>query len=212
MDNGAQVMNVWQLILAGGPMMWPIITVSVFCAAIIAERFLYLKSLFIDISPFTSRLREKIKHHQIKEAVQLCDTAANPVANILKAAIVKYDRPRQQIKEAIEDAALYEMPKLHKNLPALATLANAAPLLGFLGTVIGLARVFGAIQARSSAMMAVTPADIASGLFQALIATIAGLIVAIPAYIAHNYLAGKVNNFIIETEQAATELINFLTE
>jgi len=209
---GSKVLTAWQIILAGGPMMWPIILVSIFSAAIIIERFLFLKRLYIDIQTFSVQLRDKIKHHQIKEAVQLCDSAGNPVGNILKAAIVKYDRPRQQIKEAIEDAALYEMPKLHKNLPVLATLVNVAGLLGFLGTVMGMVRVFGVLQSRSGQMLPVTVSDISGGILEALLTTVAGLIVAIPVYIAHNYLVGKVNAFILQMEQAATELINFLSE
>jgi biopolymer transport protein ExbB len=205
-------LSAWQLWQAGGPMMWPLAVVSIVSVSIIAERLWFLKQLHFDTAMFLSRLLDKIKHHQIKEAVQLCDTARNPVTNILKAAIVKYDRPRSQIKEAMEDASLYELPKLHKNLPALATLAHVAPLLGFLGTAVGLVRVFGAIQSRSGQMMPVTVADISAGVLEALLTTIAGLAIAIPVYIAYNYLVSRVNMFILEIEQAGTELINFLSE
>ena len=205
-------LSAWQMILAGGPMMWPIVIVSVFSAAIIIERLWFLKELHLDTAKFVSQLLDKIKHHQIKEAVQLCDAARNPVTNVLKAAIVKYDRPRSQIKEAMEDAALYELPKLHKNLPALATLAQVAPLLGFLGTVIGMARVFGVIYVKSGQMIPVTAADISKGVMEALLTTVAGLLVAIPVFISYNYLVSRVNAFILEMEQSATELVNFLSE
>jgi biopolymer transport protein ExbB len=205
-------LNIWQLMLAGGPMMWPILIVSVFGIAIIAERLWFFKQLHIDTVKFTGQLLEKIKRREIKEAVQLCDSARNPVTNVLKAAIVKYDRPRSQIKEAMEDAALYELPKFHKNLPALATLAQVAPLLGFLGTLTGMVRVFGIINSKAGNNMPVAVSDVASGILEALLATIAGLAVAIPAYIAYNYLVARVNSFILEMEQAATELVNFLTE
>jgi biopolymer transport protein ExbB len=112
----------------------------------------------------------------------------------------------------MEDAALYELPKLHKNLPALATLAQVAPLLGFLGTVIGMARVFGVIYAKSGQMIPVTAADISKGIMEALLTTIAGLLVAIPVFISYNYLVSRVNAFILEMEQSATELVNFLSE
>jgi biopolymer transport protein ExbB len=192
--------------------MWPLVIVSIFSVAIIAERLWFLKKLNFDTTKFLAQLLDKIKHRQIKEAVQLCDTARNPVTNILKSAIVKYDRPRSQIKEAMEDAALYELPKLHKNLPALATLAHVAPLLGFLGTALGLLRVFGAIQMRSCQMMPVTTADIAGGVLEALLTTVTGLMIAIPVYIMYNYLVSRVNAFILVMEQAATELVNFLSE
>jgi biopolymer transport protein ExbB len=202
----------WQVFQAGGPMMWPLLIVSIFSVAIIVERFWFLKRLHIDIAQTMGKLLDKIKHHQIKEAVQLCDLARNPVTNILKSAIVKYDRPRSQIKEAMEDAALYELPKLHKNLPALATLAHVAPLLGFLGTALGLLRVFSVIHLKVGQMMPVTAADISGGVLEALLTTVAGLVIAIPVYSMHNYLVGRVNTFILEMEQAATELVNFLSE
>ncbi|MFA5075588.1 MAG: MotA/TolQ/ExbB proton channel family protein [Candidatus Babeliales bacterium] len=193
-------------------MMWPLVIVSIFSAAIIVERIWFLKQLHIDTASILGKLLDKIKHHQIKEAVQLCDTARNPVTNILKSAIVKYDRPRSQIKEAMEDAALYELPKLHKNLPALATLAHVAPLLGFLGTALGLVRVFSVIKMKAGLTMPVTAADIASGVLESLLTTIAGLMIAIPVYITYNYLVSRVNAFILEMEQAATELISSLSE
>lgn len=208
----ASVLSIWQVWQAGGPMMWPLAVVSVFSAAIVAERLWFLKQLRMDLAQFLGRLLDKIKHHQIKEAVQMCDSARNPAANILKAAIVKYDRPRSQIKEAMEDAALYELPKLNKNLQVLSTLAYVAPLLGFLGTALGLVRVFGIIGAKSTAMMPVTVADISSGVMEALLATVAGLMIAVPVFIAYNFLVGRVNGFILEMEQSATELVNFLSE
>ncbi|HOU35928.1 MAG TPA: MotA/TolQ/ExbB proton channel family protein [Candidatus Omnitrophota bacterium] len=205
-------LSIWQLWQSGGPMMWPLAVVSIFSAAIILERLWFLKHLRIDLAHFLDMLLDRIKHHQIKEAVQLCDSAHNPVANILKAAIVKYDRPRSQIKEAMEDAALYEIPKLHKNLAALLTLANVAPLIGFLGTALGLVKIFGVIRARGVAMVPVTAADISNGIMQALLATVAGLMIAIPVFIAYNFLVSRINSFILEMEQSATELVNFLSE
>jgi biopolymer transport protein ExbB len=207
--SGLSVLQLWQ---AGGPMMWPLAVVSIFSAAIIVERFWFLKQLHMDTAQFFGQLLEKIKHHQIKEAVQLCDSAHNPITNILKAAIVKYDRPRSQIKEAMEDAALYELPKLHKNLPALSTLAYIAPLLGFLGTALGLVRVFGIIRIKGAGSMPVTAADISAGVMEALLATVAGLMIAIPVFIAYNFLVSRVNSFIQAMEQSATELVNFLSE
>jgi biopolymer transport protein ExbB len=208
----AQGLSIWKLLQAGGPAMWPLVIVSIFSAAIIAERLWFLKQLRMDTGQFLGKILDKIKHHQIKEAVQLCDAGHNPLTNILKAAIVKYDRPRSQIKEAIEDAALYELPKLHRNLPALSTMANVAPLLGFLGTAMGLVRVFGIIRMHGANMMPVAVADIASGVMEALLATVAGLAVAIPVYISYNLLVSRVNAFILEMERASTELVNFLSE
>jgi biopolymer transport protein ExbB len=205
-------MGLWQVVLAGGPVMWPILLCSVFAFAIVLEKFALLRKIKIDTREFLEKVLDKVKHHQIKEALKVCDEAKNPVSNILKAGILKYDRPREQVKEAMEDASLYEIPKLEKNLTLLATIAHITPLLGLLGTVTGMVKCFQAIQAKAIAFHPVTPGDLAGGIWEALLATIAGLTVAIPAFVAYNYLVSRVNNFILEMEKAATELVNFLTE
>jgi biopolymer transport protein ExbB len=125
---------------------------------------------------------------------------------------LKYDRSRSQIKEAIEDASLYEIPKLEKNLPVLATVAHISPLLGFLGTVTGMVVSFQTIQTKAATSYPVLPGDLAGGIWEALLTTVAGLLVAIPAFVAYNYLVSRINNIILEMEKASTELVNFLTE
>ncbi|MBU1869488.1 MAG: MotA/TolQ/ExbB proton channel family protein, partial [Candidatus Omnitrophica bacterium] len=149
---------------------------------------------------------------ETKEAIQICDNTKSPVANILKAGILRYDRPRPQIIEAIEDASLYQVPRLQKNLPVLSTIAHISPLLGLLGTVVGMIRCFQVIQAKAALNQPVSPVDLAGGVWQALLATVAGLLVAIPTFVAYNYLVNRVNSIILEMEKASTELVNFLTE
>src|SRR3990167_6136428 len=98
-------MGVWQVFLAGGPVMWPILLCSVFALAIILEKFWHLHRIKIDAQKFLSEILDKIRRHEIKEALQICDTTKGPISHILKAGILKYDRTRTQIKEAIEDAS-----------------------------------------------------------------------------------------------------------
>ncbi len=205
-------MSLWQVFLAGGPVMWPILLCSIFALTIILDKFWHLHKIKIDTQEFLSNILEKMKHHQIKEALQICDSTKSPIAHILKAGILKYDRPRIQIKEAIEDASLYEIPRLEKNLTALATIAHISPLLGLLGTVTGMVRCFQTIQAKTTTFHPVSPGDLAGGIWEALLTTVAGLIVAIPTFVAYNYLVSRINNFILEMEKASTELVNFLTE
>ena len=203
---------MWQIFLKGGPLMWPILLCSVFALAIIIERIWYMRRIQIDTRQFLNRILDKMKRHQIKEALEICEVRRNPISRILKAGILKYDRGRQQIKEAIEDAALYEEPHLEKNMTALATIAHISPLLGLLGTVVGLVRCFQIIQEKSTAFQPVSPGDLAGGIWMALLTTVAGLVIAIPAFVAYNYLVSRINNFILEMEKASTELVNFLTE
>ena len=205
-------MGLWQIFLAGGPVMWPILLCSIFALAIILEKFWHLHKIRIDTQEFLSGVLDKMKHHQIKEALEICNKTTSPVAHILKAGILKYDRTREQIKEAIEDSSLYEIPRLERNLTTLATIAHISPLLGLLGTVTGMVRCFQVIQAKASALHPVSPGDLAGGIWEALLTTVAGLIVAIPTFVAYNYLVSHINSFILEMEKASTELVNFLTE
>jgi biopolymer transport protein ExbB len=209
---GLEKMTLWQIFLAGGPVMWPILLCSIFALAIILEKLWYLHWVKIDTQKFLGDVLDRMKRHQIKEALETCDKTKSPVARILKAGILKYDRPRNQIKEAIEDASLYEVPRIEKNLTALATIAHISPLLGLLGTVTGMVRCFQAIQAKATSFHPVSPGDLAGGIWEALLTTVAGLIVAIPTFVAYNYLVSRINNFILEMEKASTELVNFLTE
>lgn len=205
-------MSLWRIFLAGGPVMWPILLCSIFALAILLDKFFYLHKIKIDTQAFLNNLLDKMKRHETKEALQICDNTNSPVARILKAGILKYDRSKAQIQEAIEDASLYEIPRLEKNLPALATIAHISPLLGLLGTVTGMVRCFQTIQAKATSMHPVSPGDLAGGIWEALLTTVAGLIVAIPAFVAYNYLVNRVNHFILDMEKAATEFVNFLTE
>src|SRR4030042_6197370 len=205
-------MGLWKIFLAGGPVMWPILLCSIFAFAIALEKFWHLHKINIDTQEFLKKILDKMKGHDTKEALQICDSTKSPVANILKAGILKYDRPRSQIIEAIEDASLYEIPRIEKNLSALATIAHVSPLLGLLGTVTGMVRCFQTIQAKATSFHPISPGDLAGGIWEALLTTVAGLIVAIPTFVAYNYLVSRINSFIVEMEKAATELVNFLTE
>ena len=205
-------MSIWKIFIAGGPVMWPILLCSVLAVAIIMERFVYLHKIRIDTQDFLAKILDKMKHHQIKEALQLCEGADNPISNILKGGILKYDRPRDQIKEALADASLYEVPKLEKNLNILATLAHVSPLLGLLGTATGMVRCFQVIQSKAAALYPVPAGELAGGIWEALLTTVAGLAVAIPTFVAYNYFVSRVNYCIVEMEKAATEFVNFLSE
>ena len=200
------------IIHKGGPVMVPIIICSFFALAIIIERFWYLYRVRIDTKKFLESILETMRRQKIKEAIEICEKTLSPISTILKAGILKHNRTREQIKETMEDASLYEVPRLEKNLSGLATIAHISPLLGLLGTVTGMVRCFQTIQLKASAMTAISPGDLAGGIWEALITTVAGLIIAIPTFVAYNYLVSRVNEFILDMERSATELLNFLTE
>ena len=196
----------------GGPIIYPIILCSISAFAIAIERFYHLRRAGIDTKKFVDDIVNTLRRNRIVDAVELCEKTPGPIAHILKAGIMKHDRPRQEIKEAIEDAGLYEVPRLEKNVAVLATIAHIAPLLGLLGTVTGMVRCFQTIQEKSSTFNPVSPADLAGGIWEALITTVAGLSIGIPTLVAYNYFVNRVNGFVLEMEKAATDLINILTQ
>ena len=191
--------------------MWPIILCSIFAFAIFLERIFNLHRARIDTADFMNKIGSTLKRNKVMEAIEMCNNTPGPIASIMKAGILKHDRPRNEIREAIEDAGVHEVPRLEKNLSALATIASISPLLGLLGTVTGMVRCFQVIQEKSTTLNPINPGDLAGGIWEALITTVAGLIVAIPTYVAYNYLVSRVDSFVLEMEKAATELVNILT-
>lgn len=196
----------------GGPVMVPIILCSIFALAIIMERLIHLYRSKTDTTKFMEDITVALKRNRISEALEICENTHGPTAQILKAGISRHDRSRQEIREAIEDAGLHEVPKLEKNLSALATIAHVSPLLGLLGTVTGMVNTFQIIQQKAQAMYPVDPSVLAKGIWEALITTVAGLIVAIPSFVAYNYLVAKVGNLVVEMEILATDIVNILTQ
>lgn len=201
---------MWELVLKGGPLMFLIILCSVIAVAVAIERLWHLRNARINTEDFMEGISDTLRRNKVLDAIDQCNAMPGPIAVILKAGILKHDRPRAEIKEAIEDAGLHEVPRLEKNLGVLATIAHIAPLLGLLGTVTGMVRSFQVIEQKATALMPVNPGDLAGGIWEALITTVAGLAVAIPTYVAYNFLVSKVDGFVLEMEKSATDLVNIL--
>lgn len=192
--------------------MYLIFLTSILAVAVIFERLWHLHRAKIDTNKFMDSISNTLKRNRIMEAIELCEQTPGPIAHIVKAAILKHDRSKQEIKEAIEDAGIHEIPRLEKNLGILSTIASITPLLGLLGTVMGLVRAFQVIQEKATALSPVSPGDLAGGIWEALLTTVAGLVVAIPAFIIYNYLVSRVENMTLDMERSATDLINILTQ
>ncbi|OIO34377.1 MAG: hypothetical protein AUJ70_01200 [Candidatus Omnitrophica bacterium CG1_02_40_15] len=203
---------MFEFIQKGGPVMYPIILCSIIAFGIILERLYYLRKIRIDTAVFMHNIEAALKRNKIAESVKICEDTEGPIARIVKAGLLKYDRPRQEIREAIEDAGHYEVPKLERYIKILATIAHISPLLGLLGTVVGMIKAFQVIQVKTIALNPVSAGDLAGGVWQALLTTASGLIVAIPVIVAYHYLIARVQDFVLEMEHAATELINILSQ
>ena len=127
---------MWEFMQKGGPIMWPILLCSVIAFSIVIERLIRLKQEQIDTKSFMEQISKSLKRNKIMEALDLCERTGGPIANILRAGILKHDRPRAEVREAIEDASIHEVPRLERNLPVLNTIAQAAPLLPDLSDVV----------------------------------------------------------------------------
>ncbi|NLV42078.1 MAG: MotA/TolQ/ExbB proton channel family protein [Candidatus Hydrogenedentes bacterium] len=192
----------------GGILMWPILLCSLIALAIILEKFVALRRADIDTREFMDTMRQVLRQNRTQEAAEICDETDAPVARILKAGILKHDRPKEDIREALEDAGRFEIPRLERYLSGLATCATIAPMLGLLGTVQGMILAFNQIQNKRGQ---VNPSDLAEGIGNALITTAAGLAVAIPVVIFYNYFQSRVEGMIVEMEASSSELIDLLT-
>jgi len=210
--DGIWEMNVLSMIRTGGPLMIPILLCSIFALGIIIEKLVFFSKIKTDVRQFKKIIFDDIRNNKIKEALEKCDLSPAPVAKIMKAGIIKFGSSRDEIKENMEDVSLFEIPKLESRLGALATIAQVSPLLGLLGTVTGMTSCFYTIQIRAASLNPVTPGDLAGGIGEALLTTIAGLLVAIPAYVSYNYFVSRTNQFTLEMERGATELVNYMTQ
>ena len=203
---------MWGLILKSGWLIIPIFLSSFFSVAIIVERLLFYFSIKSNNLLVISKILELVRKNKITEAIDICEKNPFYATSILKSGLSHYEEPKDVIKEAMENTSLYEIPKLEKNLNFLSTIAHISPLLGLLGTVVGLVKCFYIIEQKTVSMGLVNPADLAGGIWEALLSTVAGLCVAIPSYIMYNYFVHKVNLLTLGAERAATELLEFLPQ
>ncbi|MDD5195905.1 MAG: MotA/TolQ/ExbB proton channel family protein [Candidatus Omnitrophica bacterium] len=203
---------MWQLIVKGGWVMLPIFLCSIFALAIILERLFFYAGIKFNKAILITQIFESVRKNKVSEAIETCEKNSFYITNILKAGLMHCEESKEIIKESMENASLYEIPKLEKNLHFLSTIAHVSPLLGLLGTVTGLVQCFYTIERKAASAGVVNPSDLAGGIWEALITTVAGLCVAIPTYIAYNYFVHKVNMSTLEAERAATELLELLSQ
>jgi biopolymer transport protein ExbB len=197
------------LLAKGGVMIWVLLLTSVVGIAVFIERLLHYHRAQINSSEFINGIRTVLKRENIVEALSICDATPGPVARLVKTAILNRERGRDGVREALEEAGLVEVPRLEEKLNVLATIAQIAPLMGFLGTVLGFIKVFLQIQ---EAGLYSNMAMLAEGIFQGLICTAAGLAIAIPGYMGYNYLVSRVNDIVLDMEKVSTEILNLVSE
>ncbi len=190
-------------------MMWLILGASAVAVVVFIQRVFHFHRAQINSMEFLNGVRNVLKRDNVVEALSICDATPGPVARLVKVAILNRERGRDGVREALEEAGLVEVPPLEERLNLLATIAQIAPLLGLLGTVLGFIKIFG--QLRTEGALAHME-QLAGGVWQALICTAAGLALAIPCYAGYNYLVSRVNAIVLDMEKAATEVANMVTE
>lgn len=197
----------WQLMKDGGPVLWVIAVCSFIGMFVFFKKTFQFHREEVNVRELVRGLENVLKRNGFVEAISLCDNTPGPAARVLSAAILAYERHDDDIKQAIDDACLEEMPKLERSLDILGTIGFIAPLLGLLGTVLGMMDTFQTVNVTSSVTLSAS--ELAGSIRMALITTAAGLCVAIPCYVAYNYLLSRVNAISLDMEKAASEIIYF---
>ncbi len=218
-DAGFFESGALKFLLEGGPFMWPLLALLVMAIAVIIERYRSLKLLETDAGSLREEVIELLSEDKVEESLKLCDSARGPVPAILSNGLRKYlvlrrlnydqAQMEQQVVKSMENYGVNIVAALERHLPILATIASVAPMLGFLGTVQGMIVAFGDIEANIGQQNIVQAA--ASGIRVALLTTAFGLIVGIPAYMAFNYFTGLINDFVLQVESSAAELIEVVS-
>lgn len=197
---------MWSYFEKGGPVMWPLLALSILGITVIFWRWWALRQATSGLVAFMSDLRHKLVSRDVPGAIVVCERHKGPVAAIVKAGLLRYGRPKDELERALEDASAHELAELERGLPVLATVAMISPLLGFLGTVTGMINSFEAL----ASVGLNNPAAVASGISEALITTAAGLAIAIPVQMAYNYFVTNVNSIVRSMESAAHVVIESL--
>ncbi len=199
-------MLFYDIMKFGGPIMWILAFLSFIALIIFFERWFHLHRAQINAGELLNGLINVLKRNNLIEAISLCEETPGPVSHVLRAIILRYTQGDMNLKQASKNAALDEIPRMERRMNILATIGYIAPLLGFLGTVLGMISAFQVIQEKGAYVNVV---GLSGGIWQALLATAAGLCIAIPCNIAYNYLVSRIEDIVLDINKASSEIIHF---
>ena len=204
-----ETLNVWSLCLKGGIIMIPLLILSLVSIYIFIERWLALRKAATEDATFMKKIKDYIHDGEIESATLLCRKTDTPYARLIQKGISRIGRPMNDVLVAIENVGNIEIANLGKGFTWLATTAAGAPMIGFLGTVTGMVKAFFALStAGNNANITV----LAGGIYEALVTTVAGLVVGIIALFAYNYLTARVNHVMNQLENKTMEFMDLLNE
>lgn len=197
------------LILQGGPVFWLIVVIGIAVVFVFFERLLHLRRAQIDYGDFLKGVCNVLENGNVEEAMMICDETPGPVAAVVLTAIRHRKGTREAIREAVENTGRAEISRLERRLAALAITCQVAPLLGLLGTLLGVIRI---VQAMNEQAPVVQSTDLTSGLMQAFVATVAGLLVAAPCHAMYAVLMVRIERIVLDMEASASEIVAYLTK
>jgi biopolymer transport protein ExbB len=201
--------SIYELVLKGGWIMAILGLLSIIAVYIFIERFFTINKASREDKNFMNNIRDFIKGGKVDSAMALCKSNKSPIARMIEKGLMRIGRPLNDINAAIENVGKLEVSKLEKNVAGLATIAGAAPMLGFLGTVIGMIIAF---YDMSMAGNNIDIALLSTGIYQAMITTVGGLIVGVVAYVCYNILVARVEKLVYLLEARSTEFMDLLNE
>ncbi|MDP7441725.1 MAG: MotA/TolQ/ExbB proton channel family protein [Verrucomicrobiota bacterium] len=206
--------SAWQMMKQGGPMVWVLLLVSAVAATIFLERLLNYRRVQINTTEFIAGIRTNLKNnYNIVELVAICDATPGPVARMTKMVILNREQSRELLRELLDENKRIEVARLEKRLNMLGTIAQVAPLLGLLGTVLGFIRIFRGVwpELPIGILPTISVGRLAGGIWEGLICMALGLAIAIPCYIAFNYLVGRKNDLAVDIDKISSEILNIIT-
>ena len=205
-----KTVGLGELIMAGGWLMIPLFLLFGLAIFIFVERFRVIRrAASIDVD-FMNKIKDLMYENKISLALQLCRNTDNPVARMVEKGIEHLGRPMNEIHSSIENVANLEVSKLENNLPFLATIAGGAPMIGFLGTVLGLVDVF--MNMSNTVGGGIEISSLAGGMYTAMVTTVAGLVVGIPAYFGYNFLVQRIEKQIFQMEANSIAFMDILNQ
>ena len=200
----------WDLFMGGGWLMWVLVALACVMIFIFVERFIAIRRATRLDNNFMNRIRDFILEGNIEAAVDLCRRTNSPIARMVEKGIERIGRPMSDIQTAIENVANVEVAKLEASLPWLSSIAGGAPMIGFLGTVVGMVQVFMNMSADGSGVIELS--QLSEGMFVAMVTTVGGLVVGIPAYFAYNYLVARIEKLIFRMEATTIAFMDILNQ
>ena len=189
--EAATEMNLWDMATKGGWIMVVLALLSVLCVYIFVERLVVMNKASKVDPVFMERIHDYVRNDELKSAINYCRITNTPAANMIEKGLERIDRPASEVQATLENAGNLEVAKLEKGLSVMATISSGAPMIGFLGTVLGMVRAFWEM---ANAGNNIDITLLSSGIYEAMITTVGGLVVGIVAMFAYNYLVSRVND------------------